>query len=209
MPEPSSSVSAPEVSGFALKLLVAVAIGMALFLVYELRFLVLLTFLGIIVAVFWSMITDTVLRVLPGWVPRPAALMLVVLVSLGLFGLFAALLLEPITEQFNAFVSQLPDIVRDVWMRLQPVIRRVPGLEDFNPASIDFAAIATRVFQSSLGLLGNVLYVLGAIVTTLFLAVFLALEPDRYIDGVVSLFPLRRQKAVRQLIADLGTTLRQ
>lgn len=193
---------------FAGQLAFLIALGLTVYFIYAWRTLVLAAFLGIILAVFWSTLTSGAQQVLPRWVPRSMALFGVIIANIAVLGGVVVLLVRPLGTQIAAFVEQLPAMTRDAWMRVEPMLRRIPGLEQFDPADIELGGMATELVAPGIGVLGAGAYVLVGIVTVLFLGLFLALSPDQYAKGLVNLFPLRARDRVQDLLDDLGRTLR-
>ncbi|HVR44209.1 MAG TPA: AI-2E family transporter [Thermoanaerobaculia bacterium] len=48
-----------------------------------------------------------------------------------------------------------------------------------------------------------------AIVIILFFGLFIAIEPDSYVKGIVGLFPAEKRKRAREVLSELGSSLRQ
>jgi predicted PurR-regulated permease PerM len=136
--------------------------------------------------------------------PRGVAIglvLLLVVVAAGLFGL----LLPRVFDQASQLTAEVPRSLRD----LADTLRRFPhaaALVDRLPdpqqlfTRVHLLARAESVFSGVLGALANVVIVL-------FIALYLALRPKVYIDGVLKLLPPRKRQRGHEVFHELGQTL--
>ncbi len=103
--------------------------------------------------------------------------------SLGILIGLSFFLLEPIQDQYRAFVSESPRIARDAWMKLQPILRQL-GLNELDPASLRLEDLPTRAVESGMNILGAGVTTIVTFVTVLFTAVFWAFDPAAYRRGL-------------------------
>jgi predicted PurR-regulated permease PerM len=138
---------------------------------------------------------------------RSAALIAVVALLAVLLGLLLWLTGPPLVSQLASLATQLPDTVNSVRTFLQGfewganVISLIPDAEQIAAFGPEIVGGVTRAFSSTLeALLGGFL--------ALFIAVYLTLEPRRYIEGALRLVPPKRRERVRELLQATGRALR-
>jgi predicted PurR-regulated permease PerM len=189
---------------FATRVLIVIGILILVVALYFLRLLVLMTFIAIILANFWSAGVHLVEHRISQKIPRPPIVVLVGLLSLGTFGLVGYLLLDPIREQFQSLVADLPEVFENLQERFEPILNRTGILNNGLP-DVDWGGMAASGVEAlQAGFRGLV-----GFVTILFLALFFAFQPDRYRRGVIRMFPRARRERVDALIAQLTDTLTQ
>lgn len=140
-------------------------------------------------------------------IPIPAAVGLVVLFTLaaiiGVFWLHGGKIGQQVTE----LREQLPRAVEQVEARLrqtnwgQKVVDEVPAPDELVPD-------AQAVVKQASGVLSGTLAVLTNSLVVLFLGVVFALGPQSYLSGMVRLVPLARRNRAREIVLQLGSTLR-
>ncbi len=195
-------MSALDTHRFLLRLFGLTVIAGAVTAAWLLVELFALTFLAVVMAVFWSDAAARLRR--PGRlriVPRWMTVFFVVFASMAFTAALFVLLLGPAVMQARQFASLLPTFLRDLWMRVQPELRSLPGMAEFDPAAIQLDTVTREFFTSGLGVVttGVSWSLMG--VTLFFVALFLALEPERYRDGLVALLPQPRQRKAAQMLA--------
>ncbi len=195
-----------QASVFATQVLIFIGMLLVVAGLFFLRQLVLMVFVSVLLALFWSAATDAACRRLPSAIPRNAILLPVVLGSLGVFVLLAVLLARPIREQFQELAGQLPELLGNIWQRIQPLADRLGIVGgDAGGGGLDISALATSgisIVQAGFrGILG--------FVTVLFLGIFFAMRPKLYRRGVIRLFPRDQRDRVDRLLEAWADTLRQ
>lgn len=184
----------------------AMAIIALLGVLWYARAMVLLLFGGVLLAIFLRTAADGVRRVTrlgPSWS--------LVVVSAGLVALLAAgawFRGAEIAEQLDQLQHRLPEaasalvarLERSEWGRLL-MVPGSSGLTQLVPSGAELFAKAT-------GILSSTLAAAAGVVVILFAGFYLAAEPAQYIDGVVQLFPLDRRGRARDVLMEIGTTLR-
>ena len=194
---------------FAGRALVAVGVGAALFvLLYLLQQLaegLLIVFAGLLLAV--------ALDALASWVskrsglPRRASLALIgILVPVLLFG--AAWFAGPrIVDQAGRLQHHIPAAVAQLKFSLQQIdwlrslTQGLPSLETMLSSGSGLVGRITGIFSSAVGIL------LGCLVI-LFVGIFVAIEPDLYINSALRLVPAAKRDRSREVMARLGEALR-
>jgi predicted PurR-regulated permease PerM len=173
--------------------------------------LLLLLFLGILLAVYLSALTDLI--VAKTRLPRGPAFSLGILLSLGaLFGI-GALLIPPVVEQTRQLLTVLPTIVSEWERGLERFLAAIPGMDDvLVPGEHRIFAVALEEAQRLVGALVprlfDTLHLGVNLVAVIVMAIYFALRPDIYRDLAVSLTPPKHRDAAAEIILALNETLR-
>lgn len=190
---------------------VLIAVGVAAAAVLVIAFLwytvdvLLLAFAGVLLAIFLRSLSDWLsarTRLSPG-----LSLAIVVLTLLGLTGLGLWLLAPTVAEQIAQLSRQLPEAARGLRQRVEQFELGRLLIAQVSPAGAQGSgqggalSTATGFFSSTLGAITD-------LVIILFFGLFLALDPDLYIRGLVKLFPHARRPRTREVLGALGYTLR-
>ena len=173
--------------------------------------LLLLLFLGILLAVYLSAVTD-VLAARTG-LPRGAAFAVSIAVSVGALVGIGFLLVPPVVEQTRQLVTVLPEIVGKWEAGLERVLSTIPGMDDvLVPGEHRIFGVALEEAQRLLGdlvpRLFDTLHLVINLVAVLVMAIYFALRPDIYRDLAISVTPPRHRDAAFEVIAALSETLR-
>jgi predicted PurR-regulated permease PerM len=164
----------------------------------------LLVFSSILVAILLHDACSAIER----WIalPRGVVLAIVLLLAIALFALAGWLLAPQVADQINQLTVQLPD----AWQRLleflyrDPVLQRVlnnlPQPEEILKAPVSILTQAGNVFS---GVFGG----LASFVVVLFLSIYLSVQPQLYIGGVIKLLPPKRRQRGRAVLHEIGVTL--
>jgi predicted PurR-regulated permease PerM len=203
--------SAENRKSFIARVLIAVAVVclvvLGLALLYFTFEIVLLIFAAVLIAIFLRGLADLLHKWMPigeGW------LVLIVAVLLTLIVAGAVALLAPsVAEQVRVLRVEIPRSAQTAGEYLsqftwgQTLVAQLPSVETVM-AKIDAASIMSQVggfFSSTLGVVGNLLI-------TLLLAIYLALEPQFYSAGFTKLFPIKKRKRVGEVLEAVYQTLR-
>ncbi len=196
---PELQVLAPAVRSVLALALALVVAALILFALAELRGVLVTLLVGIILA---EALRPS-LRTLEGWgLPRFAALIVVLLALLSVFGLLIVLVLPPAIVQINQFIAAMPDYI----LRLQSLL----AIAEMEYDLVDLALEGARAAGGQLlgrvpGLVGQLISVplalfsaVFAAVTGILLAVFW-LSATQQLDRtlVERLEPARRQRVRR------------
>ncbi|MFN9628683.1 MAG: AI-2E family transporter [Cyanobacteriota bacterium] len=154
-------------------LLGALALVVATLLVWELRWVLLILFGAVVLAVAIDVPITWLRRVFP--LSRPAALVVVLAVVLGLGGLLAALLLPEVIEQ----VTLLQRIIPALPAQITALIREVPPLQSLEKQLLSQASLekVQPLGQQLLGFAGGAANGTVQVLLMTLLAVLLALDP--------------------------------
>ncbi|MDA0270733.1 MAG: AI-2E family transporter [Chloroflexi bacterium] len=158
-------------------------------------------------------------RVLDRYMPRPAAVALVLSSFLGVLVLAFYLVIPPIAAEVSQFIEDLPDIIDDAESRVRSTAARL--VED-GVLPADAEATITRLQQDLVaragdsagplltGILGRASGLVGLFITVfgvLFVGVTLLLDGDRLRRRVTLVFPERYHDDLDELWRDLGSSM--
>lgn len=181
----------------------------SLYILWEIRFLLLLLFAAVLVAV----ALDGGVQQLCRWrVPKGLAIGITILVSLGSLALFLSLVVPPFAEQFNELARLFPKgfAALVTWLtRLQDDVLGI-RLQDLNNGELlkQLQSYGNLLLERSVTFLFGTL---GAAVTALLifaLAVMLLLDPKVYRQGFIRLFPAFYRRRVDLILTRCELSLR-
>ena len=184
-------------------LLGALALVILVLLVWELRWVLLVLFGAVVLAVALDVPISALRRLSP--LNRPAALLLVLvgLLLLG-WGLFA-LLLPEVIQQVEQLISLLPTLIR----RLAELTDRIPWLPD-----LEHQLFQSNTLERLQPLGGQLLGVAGGAANTTIqlllmalLAVLMALDPRSHTRLVVAITPAFYRSRMRELLQECREAL--
>ena len=182
---------------------VTVAVLALLLIVFAVD-VVLLVFASILLAIALRALAEPVAKRFG--IPEPWAVGIVVALLVVLFSGVGWAIAPAIGEQATQLRSALPDALQ----RLQQELSRFVWLESlFDSAPHSDAPIAQEGVASTVT--NAVSGTLSAIANTAFVlvvAIYLAVDPRLYVEGVVRLFPPARRDRTRAVLHTIGTTLR-
>jgi len=173
--------------------------------------LLLLLFLGILLAVYLSAVTDVL--VARTRLPRGAAFAVSIIITVAALVGIGLLLVPPVIEQTRQLIAVLPELVAKWEAGLERVLARVPGMQDtFVPGEHRILGVAMEEAERLLGALVprlfDTLHLAINLVAVLVMAIYFALRPDLYRDLAISVTPPRHRDAAHEVINALSETLR-
>ena len=173
----------------------------------------------VLILLFIGVLISLYLRAVAGWFERrwrlPERLAFTTSLLLSLAGVVAIfwILVPPVIEQTQALIKVLPNYITGWEAGIERAVSRVPALREFWPpgehkiliAVYDevksaFASLPTRVLSVVEGAIS--LFSIAVI------AIYLSLHPALYREWLIALFPPIHRDLVRDLLGDLGDTLR-
>jgi predicted PurR-regulated permease PerM len=166
----------------------------------------LVIFAGILLAVFLNALSENLRRFVP-----VSALLATVIVMVSLVGLTVAgiwLLSPRLAQQAAALYENLPRAIDAIANGSQQsdagsqLTKFIPQVEDIMRLSGGLMAPASWLFSTSIGLIAR-------LVIILFVGVYVALDPQRYIRGLLLLAPLNKRARAKDVLYSIGTTLRR
>ena len=208
--EAELSADAPRFR-YAPVLTATVLVVLLLWLIGSVADVLMLLFLGILIAVYLTTLAAALRRRLrvPPRLAFPAAL----LVSLAGLALLFAILVPPVVTQTQELAKLLPQYL-ELWQRtFRSTIARIPALAEVMPPGQN--SIVLAIYEQLTSTVHNVVPKLFAGVHALInvfsvgvMAIYLSLTPHIYTDIIESLFPPPRRPFVQHLLHELGDTLR-
>jgi predicted PurR-regulated permease PerM len=168
----------------------------------------LVVFAGILLGVFLLALSTFIADRTPisaGW-----SLALVIVLLLGLLVGGVAFLMPQLAEQVDEFNQRLPEIMAQLeeflgqygWgTQLLEQIRGGQMMEGGGGAGGEIAAGVA-------GVLGWIAQAATYLVALLFIGLFVAVNPSLYVNGLVKMFPPDRRERTRDILAEIGYTLR-
>ncbi|CAN5708197.1 AI-2E family transporter [soil metagenome] len=198
-------------SSFVKKVLVATAIVvltlLAATLLYFTLDVLLLLFSAILIAVFLRSLAMPISRKLK--LDETWSVLLVSIVMILVLAGAISVLAPSVAEQGRKLRTELPRSGAQIaefasqYSLGREVIAQLPTVDEVmqkaDPGSL--MASVGGVFSSTVGAVGNFFIVL-------LLAIYLAIEPQLYINGFSRLFPKERRPRVKEIFAKMGETLR-
>ena len=169
-------------------LLVAVALGWALFLV---RSALLLVYISALFAIGIAPLVEVLERLRPirrGRVPRWAAILTIYVLFLGVLVGVGLLVVPPLVSQAREFWSALPDMFQraQLWLIERGLLSREVSLRDaVEQAPVGSTDAVGTLVAAVWGLVGG----LFGLVTILILTFYLLLDADNLVRAFVRLFP--------------------
>lgn len=164
----------------------------------------LLVFAGILFAVLLRGMADWITR--KTGMPDGVGLTVAIMVPLLVIGIAIWLIAPAVGDQASKLADRLPQAaeqlkaqllqyswVQQLWDNKERMAQALPG--DSSGTSV-----IAQFFTTTFGSLGNLIVVL-------FLGLFLAINPDWYVNGAVRLFPVERRERARTVLRQTGETL--
>jgi predicted PurR-regulated permease PerM len=173
----------------------------------------------VLILLFIGVLLSLYLRAVAGWFERrwhvPDRIAFVTSLLLSLTGVVAIfyILVPPVITQTQALIKVLPDYITGWEASIERTVSRVPALREYWPPgqhkifsavyselSSSFSTIPTRVLSLVQGAI--------SIFSISVIAIYLSLRPALYREWLIALFPPIHRDLVRDLLGDLGDTLR-
>ncbi len=184
-----------------------------LLVLYQVADLLFVFFIAALIAVYLDALEGRFIRYLR--LPRVAALLLALALTLAALAGVVALVAPPLVLQVDDLVAAVPRYLADLdtWLRnamnRYPVLRRA-GLGSGDKGLmtaflLDVAEYVRRGIIPYVTATGRILIDAVAVVV---MAVYLALRPALYRDGLVALAPPRHRAAALALVRDVAASLR-
>ncbi|MBI4409727.1 MAG: AI-2E family transporter [Gemmatimonadetes bacterium] len=182
-------------------------------LFYSIAEILLLLFIAVLFSLYLSAITDALQR----WLSLPRALGLVsavVLTAVGATGV-GYLIVPPVVEQTQELIQILPGLLGRWDAQLVALARRSPMVAQILGPLQQGETYLGGVLQSIGGAVRGLVpyvfstaHVLIQIISVLVMGIYFALRPALYREGLIALAPPVHRDLVRDLLAELGATLR-
>jgi predicted PurR-regulated permease PerM len=194
-------------------LVAATALLLLLLFAHSVTRILLLFFISVLFSLFLGAATDNLQRRfgLPRWIGLPVALLLALLgiTSIGL------LIIPPVFAQTEELLSAMPTLLAQWEAHLFALAERYPLLEQMLPPRAATGGYfdstleqAGRYFGGLFPYLFSGLEIVIDGVSVLVMGIYLALRPATYQDGAIALVPAVHRPLARDILAELGHTLR-
>ena len=185
---------------------VAVAVVIALVLIWYAVDVVLLAFIGILLAV--------LLRAPADWLARRTrlseewALAVVGVLLAAVLAAAGVLFGRGVASEALQLADRLPEIIQALRAGLEESDfgRRVVALAE---ASGLFSGMDGRFLGRGLGLIGSTFGALANVIIVLFFAIFMAAQPRLYIDGFLALVAPKKRARIHEVLQEMGHVLRR
>jgi predicted PurR-regulated permease PerM len=183
----------------------ALVLLIVLYLLKPAAHVVLIVFGGILLAVFLDALASALAS--RTRLSRGASLGVVIVVLLGLLTAFCWLAGPRVATQVGNLAERIPTSIESIKASLsryewgRRILSNAPEPQEVLPLTSDVLRRIGVVFSTALGAV-----IEGLIV--LFVGIYLAVNPDLYIDNAVKLLPVARRKRAREVFAALGRALR-
>jgi predicted PurR-regulated permease PerM len=186
--------------------------AIALF-VYRIAGLLLLVFISTLIAVYFSALTDLMVRWLR--LPRPLALLAAVVATAAALVGVGALLAPPLAQQTHDLIASVPRYLSDLdatiagWTRSVPLLGRA-GLTGGETGVVSTALRdGFELVRRSIFVTATATGVLAVeAIAVVVMAIYLAFHPSLYQEGLLALVPPKRRGFARAIVQDLAATLR-
>jgi predicted PurR-regulated permease PerM len=197
----------------AAPLLLVLLVAAILLFLYRIADLLMLVFIAALVAVYLSAITDAAVR----WarLPRALALALAIVATLVALAAVAALVAPPVIDQVQDLIGAIPNYLSQVDATIAGWTRRLPILRRAGLGAGESGLVSTALKEGVIFLRGAIiptatatgLVAIGA-VAVLVMAIYLAVRPSLYQEGLLALVPPRHRSFARAIVFDIAATLR-
>lgn len=202
MPTRDTSVTATSETGFARRMLIAIAMIAAALMLWELRSALLLLFAAALVAVMLTAIARWLRRRLP--IGQRLALALTLFLLLALVGVTFYLFGAEVYAQFVELSRRLPG----AWRDFERLVGEAGLTEELSRQMRSAAPDAGRVFSFITGFVSALAGVATGVGLAIVGGIFLAAQPAMYRDGVLMLWPRRSRARTREALDATGDALK-
>jgi predicted PurR-regulated permease PerM len=171
----------------------------------------LLLFLGILLALYLGALTDFIQRHLR--LPRRIAYVSALVFTIGALTLLFAILVPPVMEQTQQLFRVLPNYIASWEAGIDRAIARIPALREtwqpgqhrvYNAILDQLGKSAQNVVPRIFGVVHGAINVFSVVV----MGIYLSLQPGLYREWLIALFPPIHRDLIRDVLGDLGGTLR-
>jgi predicted PurR-regulated permease PerM len=170
-----------------------------------------LLFLGILISLYLRALAGVFERRLR--IPDPFAYITALVVTIAAFVILLWVLVPPVVEQTQQLFTVMPDYIAgweaglERWMVKYPGLREIVGPGDHRILRAAYDRVAETfgdVVPRALGLVHGAINVFAVMV----MGIYLSLQPGLYREWLIALFPPIHRDLVRDVLSDLGGTLR-
>ena len=205
------SVTVPRRFRFAPILTGTVLTVLLLYLFGKTASIFLLLFIAVLISLYLGAVAEVFQNRLR--LPQRVALACAVALTVAAIATLLRLLVPPVVEQTQALIKVLPQYVEAWEMQIGRFVARYPALSDmWRPGE---HKLMNAIYGAVTGPLGDLVPKVVGVVhaginlfSVAVMSIYLALYPGLYREWVIALFPPIHRDLVRDVLADLRTTLR-
>ena len=205
------TVTVPRRFRFAPILTATVLTVLLLYLFGKTASIFLLLFIAILISLYLGAVAEVFQNRLR--LPQRVALACAVALTVAAIATLLRLLVPPVVEQTQALIKVLPQYVEAWEMQIGRFVARYPALSDmWRPGE---HKLMNAIYEAVTGPLGDLVPKVVGVVhaginlfSVVVMSIYLALYPGLYREWVIALFPPIHRDLVRDVLADLRTTLR-
>ena len=174
----------------------------ALWLLYRATDILLIIFAGAVIAVLFRTMAEPLVRHarLPNW----AAVLITLLLVLGLFALGGWLMAAPVSHQFDELSVRLPEAID----RFRSEFLSFKWMNWLWEQGSNAAPDGQKILRQVSHAFQMTAQALAAVVIVLFLAIYMALAPATYINGLVRLVPVSYRGRMHEVLLEVYRVLR-
>jgi predicted PurR-regulated permease PerM len=188
-------------------------IALLLLFVYSVAEILLLVFIAVLFAIYLAWITEIFQRKLGA--PRWAGLVAALLITIVAVTAIGYLIIPPLINQTQELIRVLPTQLSQIETQMRTAASRSPILAQMLPQLQTGESYTGNLLkQAGEQLRGLTPVVFGGVgfiihfISVLVMGVYLALRPSVYREGLILLAPPVHRELVRDILGDLGRTLR-
>lgn len=164
----------------------------------------LLAFAAILLAILLNAIGRSAQKITR--LPYPLALILALIVLLGILALIVWLYSPLIAEQFQNLTEELPKAVDNIHDSINSFFKN--GLISEKTLQKEFLAAKQTVFSKVVTVFSFTIGSIVSFVIFLFVGLYLAMDPQRYVHGIIYLIPSKKQSQYWSVVERIATFLR-
>ncbi len=186
---------------------------MLLLFLYSVAEVILLAFVGILFAIYLGAATDSMQRRFS--VPRGLGLVIALLLTVAALVGIGYLIVPPVLEQTQQLLQALPKLLIGWQNDLMELARRSPAAQQLlGPLGQGESYVSTIINEIAGYFRGWVPYIFNSLTfiihvfSVLVMGIYLAIRPGTYTEGLITLVPPIHRELVRDMLDDLGHTLR-
>jgi predicted PurR-regulated permease PerM len=187
-----------------------VVLCVSLYILYEIRQVVLLGFLAVILA---SALNGLVRQMTKAKIRRGLAILAAIFSLFGIAAIVVVLVVPPFVAQSQEFFELIPQSAARIeawfhWLEIQEINgQRVLSPNFMEDLSKQIPTLAGRVFENFFSLFSNSLLVLLNILLVLVLTIMLLIEPDKYRNIFIQMFPSFYRRRIDSILVQCEVAL--
>ncbi len=195
---------------FSKKVLLTIGVALLSILIMLLAYFA----IDVLFSLFAAILLAVLFRGLGNWlnrwtkIPENISVIIVFVVLLTVFGLGIWLLAPNVADQILALREYVPQAFDTVGQKLakynwgELILERVPTWKEiFNQMMAGkFLTRIAGIFSTTFGITAN-------LVVIILIAVYLASNPQNYVNGLIKLFPFAKRARMRAVVDEIGKTL--